>query len=237
MSSTLLARSDCLGRSVEMDPGGRDLGGEAFDQCAYAGAQSGEDGRAGCGWRGCSARVPLSDECCDQGAVGALHLHENGEGRACGEGVHVSSENSSKEGSRDAVKDFGAEVPEGEGSDGFVLGGDGREKLQGAAGFGAVGGDGRGREERGVGQAVKIGRDHKSHAVGHRQESWAWVVGGAEINPCLAKRVVGWEEVGGEPEVGGEIGGPRLGSEPGVGSRFDDESTFTDGLDDAAKSI
>ena len=68
--------------------------------------------------------------------------------------------------------------------------GDGGAEFGGAGGFGAVGGDGCGREERGVIEGGEVGRHHHVEAVGHGDEAAGGILGSAEQDPGLAGGVV-----------------------------------------------
>ena len=64
--------------------------------------------------------------------------------------MDVAAEDSAEERGGESGENFFAEVAEGEGGDGFVVGGGGGFEFGGAGGFGGVGGFGGGGEERGV---------------------------------------------------------------------------------------
>ena len=174
---------------VEVDGAFGEGGGHAVDEGLGAGAQGGEDGVLG---GAVGAVFCLKGE--DERAVFALHLDEGGHDGADGEGLDVASEDAGEQGCGEGLEDLVAEVAEDEVGYGFVwmVVGSGFKgvlaEFGGAVGFGVVGGDGFGGEERGVFEGGEVCGDHHAHAVGDGEEL------AVAQDPGDAAFVEGWGE-------------------------------------------
>ena len=135
-----------------------------------------------------------------------LHLDEGGHNGADGESVDVAAEDPGEEWGGQGGEDFGAEVAEDEGGDGFVV-----MVVRGfgfecgcAVGFCCVGGQGFRGEEWGVFKSGEVGGDHHAHAVGDGEK------GSVAEDPGDAAFVSRWSEFVGQAEGRGPALRPRV---------------------------